>query len=159
MSDAHANGLPEPGLMDKLRTLANENQQLIKYFLIGATASAIDVILFFTLFNFVGTSELVAHSISVPTAVVFSFVINARHNFKTNDYALIRFLSFCIVCLIGYAAGYGVIKVVQTGFADPVMGANIGKVVSLPVVFVIQYILNSKITFRDVKSNQSEELS
>lgn len=130
--------------------LYRQNETLVKYFLIGATASAIDVILFFVLFNFVGTSELVAHSISVPTAVVFSFVINARHNFKTNDYALIRFISFCIVCIIGYAAGYAVIVAVQSLFADAALGANIGKIASLPVVFIIQYLLNSKITFRPV---------
>ncbi|GAB5458906.1 MAG: hypothetical protein Hens3KO_19360 [Henriciella sp.] len=156
MGDVGANKLQDSGLIAKLSALALENQQLLKYLLIGATASAIDVILFFVLFNLVGTSELFAHSISVPTAVVFSFVINARHNFKTNDYALIRFLSFCIVCLIGYAAGYAVIKAVQVLFTDPVLGANIGKVASLPVVFIIQYILNSRITFRTVNGSNKE---
>lgn len=156
MGDVSADKLQDSGLIAKLSALALENQQLLKYLLIGATASAIDVILFFVLFNLVGTSELLAHSISVPTAVVFSFVINARHNFKTNDYALIRFLSFCIVCLIGYAAGYAVIKAVQVLFTDPVMGANIGKIASLPVVFIIQYILNSRITFREVNGSDKE---
>ncbi len=156
MSEIPINGVYQKNLVGKLQTIADENQTLLKYVLIGATASAIDVILFFVLFNFAQTSELVAHSVSVPTAVVFSFIVNARHNFKTNDYALLRFLSFCVVCVIGYFVGYGVIKAVQALFSDPVMGANIGKIASLPVVFIIQYILNSRITFRKVAAPDKE---
>ena len=151
MSGVESTSTAKPGLVARLRALAEGREQLIKYFLIGATASAIDLILYFIIYNGFKTSELFAQSISVPTAIVFSFVINARHNFKTNDYALLRFISFCIVCLIGYAAGLGVIYFVQGFFEDATLGGNIGKVVSLPVVFVIQYILNSKITFRKVK--------
>lgn len=139
------------GLVDKAMTLYRENETLVKYALIGGTASAIDVILFFILFNFIGTSELLAHSISVPTSVLFSFVINARHNFKTEDYYFLRMASFFIVCIIGYAAGYAVILAVQSAFADAALGANIGKIASLPVVFIIQYIMNSKITFRPAR--------
>ena len=143
------------GLIATLSRLYERHQHLLKYLIIGGMASAIDLILFFVLYNLVGTSELFAHSVSVPTAVLFSFVVNARHNFKTNDYALIRFTSFCIVCAIGYAAGYAVIISVQQMFANEVVGANIGKIVSLPVVFIIQYILNSKITFRRTLSETS----
>lgn len=143
----------ETGLAARGRALATKHQHLLKYLIIGATASAIDVVLFFILFNFVGTSELVAHSISVPTSVLFSFAVNARHNFKTTDHTALRLLSFIIVCTIGYAAGYGVILAVQAPFSDPALGANIGKIASLPVVFVIQYVLNSKITFRKAASS------
>ncbi len=147
------------GLTDRALGFYRENEQLVKYALIGGTASAIDVILFFILFNFVFpdtvtflgmemSKELASHSIAVPTSVIFSFIVNARHNFKTEDYGLLRFISFCIVCTIGYAAGYGVIVAVQQFFADPDLGGNIGKLASLPVVFIIQYVLNSKITFR-----------
>ena len=120
------------------------HQRLIRYILIGATASAIDVILFLVLFNVVQTSAIVAHSISVPVSVLFSFFTNARHNFKVADHTALRLLSFVVVCTIGYAAGYAVIvAVVAFGFSE-----NIGKIASLPVVFVIQYALNSRITFR-----------
>lgn len=131
--------LPQP-----LQTLYRRHETLVKYLLIGGTASAIDVILFLVLYNALGTSELLAHSVSVPTAVLFSFFVNARHNFRTHDRMALRLLSFAIVCLIGYLAGYGVILAVMAGGLD----ANIGKILSLPVVFVIQYVLNSRITFR-----------
>lgn len=149
-----------------------ENEQIVKYFLIGASASALDVILFFIIYNMFQTSELVAQSISVPTAVIYSFIINARHNFRTNDYMWLRLFSFCVVALIGYGAGYGVIIATQQlgqmmGAADIYHGlfggevsfendmkllGSIGKILSLPVVFIIQYVLNSKITFRKAQS-------
>ena len=141
------------GLIAKLRELYTPHHHLLKYLIIGGMASAIDLILFFVLYNGVGTSELVAHSVSVPTAVVFSFVVNARHNFKTSDHALKRFVAFCIVCTIGYVAGFAVIVSVQQLFTNEAVGANIGKIVSLPVVFFIQYILNSKITFRKTQDS------
>jgi putative flippase GtrA len=151
MSDTQQGTAPT-GLTARALTIYRQNEQLLKYFFIGATASAIDVMLFFILFNLVGTSELLAHSISVPTAVVFSFLVNARHNFKTNDHAFARFICFSIVCVIGYLAGYAVIVTVREMFEDPQLGANIGKVFSLPVVFIIQYLLNSRITFRKAKA-------
>lgn len=129
--------------MARIAALARRHQTLIKYFVIGATASAIDVILFMVLFNFVGTSALVAHSISVPTSVLFSFVVNARHNFKTTDHTALRLVSFVVVCTIGYAAGFGVIELCRAQGIGP----NLGKIASLPVVFVLQYVLNSRITF------------
>ncbi len=135
-------------LVQKVQQILHTHQQLVKYVLIGATASLIDLVLFFVLFNFAHTSELVAHSVSVPTAVVFSFVVNARHNFKTTDHAALRFLSFCIVCTIGYVVGYSVILATQSVLEAQAVAANIGKVLSLPVVFVVQFLLNSRITFR-----------
>lgn len=138
--------------MEHLRQLLAKHESLIKYFVIGVSASALDVILFMVLFNIVGTTVLVAHSISVPTSILYSFTINARHNFKVNDYLVARLVSFFTVCGIGYVIGYGVIiavkgMIVSIGY-DEMLAANLGKLASLPVVFVLQYILNSRVTFR-----------
>ena len=127
------------------------HNQALRYLLIGGAASAIDVLTCLLLFNVLHTTEFMAHSISVPLAVIFSFVVNARHNFKTVDYALLRFVSFCIVCAIGWAVGYGVIMLTQQLLGSAPMITNIGKLLSLPVVFVVQFLLNSKITFRNSK--------
>lgn len=132
------------GMKRLLQGRYRQHQHLVKYLLIGGAASAIDVVLFLILFNLAGTTPLVAHSISVPTSVLFSFATNARHNFRTSDRLVLRLVSFVLVCTIGYAAGFGVIAAA----ASLGLGENIGKIASLPVVFVIQYVLNSRITFR-----------
>lgn len=144
MLSAYARAAKSHDLVDMLRTRVQRHHHLIKYTLIGATASAIDVVLFLFLFNWVGTSALAAHSVSVPTAVLFSFTVNARHNFRTTDRTMLRFLSFVAVCTIGYITGY---LIIEAGVALG-LGANIGKIMSLPVVFVVQYFLNSRVTFR-----------
>jgi putative flippase GtrA len=137
-----------PVLHRRASEFVKTNPQLIKYFAIGGTASAIDVVLFLVLLNVMNTSVLMAHSISVPASVLFSFFVNARHNFKTSDHMVLRLLSFVVVCTIGYLAGYAAIAFAATVGIDP----NIGKILSLPLVFVIQYILNSRITFRKITS-------
>ena len=75
--------------------------------------------------------------------MLFSFIVNARHNFKTSDHMALRLFSFVVVCTIGYLSGFGVIELARQQGMD----ANIGKIISLPVVFALQYVLNSRITF------------
>lgn len=142
MSERTIPNTDAPSIRPALRRVLEH--QALKYLLIGGAASAIDVLLFMALYNLAGFTDWQAHSVSVPASVLFSFAINARHNFKTNDYILLRLLSFSVVCLIGFLVGYGVIVAAgSVGF-----GANLGKLASLPVVFILQYMLNSRITFR-----------
>jgi putative flippase GtrA len=101
------------------------------------------------IYNLMNQPALVAHSISVPVSVIFSFVVNARHNFRTADHMVLRLLSFVMVCTIGYMSGFGVIELARQQGLD----SNIGKIISLPVVFAIQYVLNSRITFH--KANRA----
>ncbi|SDF18964.1 GtrA family protein [Limimaricola pyoseonensis] len=129
-----------------LRALYGRHRHLVNYLFIGGLASATDLAIFLVLFNIAGTSALFAHSVAVPTAVLLSFTINARHNFRTHDFIALRLMSFVVVCTIGYIAGYAVIA----ACAAAGLGANLGKFVSLPVVFAIQYLLNANITFRRV---------
>jgi putative flippase GtrA len=138
-------------LEDARRRIA-QHQHLLKYLAIGTLAASIDAGLFLVLYNWGATSALVAHSMSVPTAVLFSFTVNARHNFHTNDYVMLRFLSFVVVCVIGYLTGLGMIRLNESLG----LGANIGKMASLPAVFLIQYTLNSRITFRKAEVVRSE---
>lgn len=140
-----------PGATAGLMALLRAHETLVKYFVIGSVASAIDVVLFLVLYNVAGTSALFAHSISVPTSVLFSFFVNTRHNFKTTDYVALRLISFIVVCAIGYVTGYAIIHGAQVAGLD----ANIGKILSLPVVFVLQYLLNSRITFRKTQKTAS----
>jgi dolichol-phosphate mannosyltransferase len=128
---------------------------LVKYFLIGVTASAIDVGLFMVLFNLAHATPLMAHSISVPTSVLFSFTVNSRHNFRTTDHLVLRLISFAVVATIGYAVGYGVIELCRSIG----LGANVGKILSLPAVFVLQYVLNSRVTFYKTSAPDSPSIA
>lgn len=122
------------------------NNKLLMYFLIGGVASAIDVGLFVLFYEWIGTSALVAHSISIPVAALYSFTCNAVFNFRTTDRILSRLLSFSTVVALGYGLGALIIWLVvtYTGF-----GGTVGKLASLPAVFFFQFFLNSRISFKE----------
>jgi putative flippase GtrA len=121
------------------------SSHLGKYFLIGGTASAIDVGVFIVLHEFLGMAAIASHSVSIPLAAIFSFTCNAYLNFKKTDKLLLRLISFSNVILLGYLLGAAVIWL----FDDVLLlGGTVGKLVSLPFVFLFQYFLNAKISFR-----------
>ena len=132
--------LSETALARRLR-----DHRLFMYAVIGAVASAIDVGLFVLLYEWVGLPALVAHSISIPVSAACSFGANARYNFRTTDRLPMRAGSFAVVVALGYGLGALVIWLFasQTPF-----GATAGKLVSLPLVFLFQFSLNSRISFR-----------
>jgi putative flippase GtrA len=130
----------ESGLMQSLL-----NNRLFMYALIGGSASAIDVGIFVFMYEWLGSPALLAHSVSIPVSALFSFGLNAVFNFRKTDKLLARFLSFAVIVAMGYALGAGIIWSVEEWTT---WGGTVGKLLSLPVVFVFQYFLNSRISFR-----------
>lgn len=128
-----------------LGRIARARRQLLLYALIGSVALVTDLGLFATTTLVWGWSPLVAHTVSVPVAAGLSFVLNARLNFRQTDRWGVRMASFAVVAAIGYAVGAVVIWVVTDGFGGPGLAA---KLMSLPLVFALQYRLNSRVTFR-----------
>lgn len=118
---------------------------LIKYLLIGGSAAAIDLGLFLVMHHVVEFGPIASHAVSVPTSVVWSFLLNAFFNFRTTDRLFARFLSFAGVAVVGFLAGAAVIELVH-GMAG--LNADLAKLASLPIVFAVQYLLNSRISFR-----------
>jgi putative flippase GtrA len=127
-------------------SLWSRYRNLILYAFIGGSASALDLGLFSLLYFVLDWPALACHAVSVPVAVVYSFTLNATLNFRTTDEILARLASFAIVSGVGFVSGMGVIWLIE------VLGGQSGliaKVVSLPVVFGIQFLLNSRITFAE----------
>ncbi len=124
--------------------LIRKNIHLIRYAIIGAGAVAVDLWVFLLAFNVADWSVLASQSVSVALAVLFSFTLNAFWNFGTTDRLILRFLSFCAVSFVGYLIGLAVIAAVESIIGN----VNLGKVASLPVVFVAQYAINNRTSFR-----------
>ena len=115
------------------------------YFIIGLIAASIDILVFLFLHEYIYLPALISHSISIPISAVFSFICNAFLNFKKTDFLFYRFLSFLIIVATGYLLGAFIILVAE--FLN--FGGTMGKLISLPFVFFLQYFLNSRISFRD----------
>lgn len=117
----------------------------IKYGLIGVLAASIDLGLFYVAYYGLEFSALISHSISVPASAVFSFVCNAWLNFKKTDKLIPRFIGFSIVIILGYFLGVVIIAAVESWTA---FDGGIGKVISVPIVVLFQYFVNSRVVFK-----------
>ena len=130
-------------LLEKFKQLINSN--IGAYFLIGAFASTIDTGVFSVIHELTGLNVLIAHSISVPLAAITSFTLNLRYNFKKSDNVFYRLLSFLLIVILGYLLGGAIIA--YSNFYLSING-SISKIISLPFVALLQYYLNSRISFR-----------
>ena len=122
-----------------------DQNKFVAYLFIGGFAVSIDVGAFLFLHELIGIKALISHSVSVPTSAIFSFLANAYLNFKKTDFLFYRFGSFAIVIGMGYLLGVLIIFIIDNVLQ---LGGTIGKLVSLPFVVLLQFYLNSKITFR-----------
>jgi len=122
-----------------------QHRTLILYFFIGASASLIDLVGFFVFHSALGVISPLATTYSVVIATVYAFLLNAHFNFKQTDRLWLRLLSYSFVSGVGLVLSTLMLFVfnVKMGF-----DGNIIKILSLPVVFVVQYILNKKVTFQ-----------
>lgn len=125
--------------------MLGRHAQFLLYSIIGVGALVIDVAIYAALTIGLGWHPLLAHSLSTPVAAVASFLANSHINFKVTDRALLRFVSFAVVAGIGYLVSTAIIGVGIGFFAfDPL----VAKAISLPVVLVLQFWLNTRITFK-----------
>lgn len=128
-----------------LKRVAQARRQLLLYALIGSLALVTDLALFATLTLTWGWSPLAAHTVSVPVAGLLSFALNASLNFRRTDRLRARMASFAVVASMGYALGALVIWIIAEIVDLPSL---LAKLISLPLVFGLQYGLNSRVTFQ-----------
>jgi putative flippase GtrA len=134
----------DPAPLGALRGLLARYRQFLIYAMIGGGAVVIDVGLFWLLAAPFGVAALAANAISVGVAVVYSFLANSFFNFKVWNRLLLRFLSFSVVSFIGFVAS-SLMLVVLSGVLG--MDEVLVKVLSLPVVLLLQFGLNTRVTF------------
>lgn len=133
------------GAHSTLGRIARAQRQLLLYALIGALALVTDLSIFTTLTLGAAWSPLAAHTVSVPVAAALSFGLNATLNFRQTDRLLARMASFAFVVTMGYGIGALVIWLIAGAFGGPGL---LAKLMSLPLVFALQYRLNSRVTFQ-----------
>lgn len=128
-----------------LQNLIFKYSKFILYTAIGGTAVVLDFTIFFVLAEIYSVTPLLANSISTFTAMIYSFLINSFVNFKVRDKLLIRFISFGMVALFGLAISSAMLVVFSYWLSlNPVLI----KAASLPIVLVVQFMLNSRVTFK-----------
>ncbi len=125
--------------------LLGRHAQFLLYALIGVGALVVDVSIFAILALGTAWHPLLAHTVSTAVAAIVSFLANSYINFRVTDRLLLRFVSFGVVVFIGYVVSSVVIGVgIDIFTLDPLLA----KAISLPIVLVLQFTLNTRITFK-----------
>lgn len=128
-----------------MKSLFEKHRTLVQYFFIGISAAGLDFILYVFLFNALGWSAWVSTSVSISVATVYAFTLNMFYNFRLSDQILVRLISYSFVSGVGLLISTAALY----EFTD-VAGydGNLVKALTLPVIFLVQYLLNKHITFR-----------
>ncbi len=112
--------------------------------MIGGVSSSIDFIIY-TILVTAHLNVLVANVIGVNIGILTSFVLNRQYNFKVKDRVKQRFISFYTIGLIGL----GISSAFLYLFVDLWdMNKVYSKVITIILVAIIQFILNSRVTFK-----------
>jgi putative flippase GtrA len=134
----------DPVRFGVLRRLLARYRQFLVYAMIGGGAVVLDVGIFWLLAGPLDVPALAANAISVGVAVVYSFLANSFFNFKVWNRLFLRFLSFSVVSFLGFLAS-SLMLVVMSGVLG--MDEVLVKLLSLPVVLLLQFALNTRVTF------------
>jgi putative flippase GtrA len=127
------------------KDLLSRNRQFILYCAIGASGALLDFVLYALLVWMGVMHHQFANAIGYTSGTVWSFFLNARFNFRTRDWLTLRFLSFCSVALLGWAASASILYLTVDR-----LGWNkyLGKLATIAVVVLLQYNLNRLVSFR-----------
>lgn len=116
---------------------------MVLYGLIGISGVALDYLLFLLLYNACGLHEQVANALSTSAGIANNFVLNARLNFRTQDRLLLRFGRFYAVGLAGLALTFLLLQLGGVLGLDP----NLVKAAAIPLVVLLQYLINRRWSF------------
>lgn len=120
----------------------------IKYAVIGVTGVTIDFLVFYLLTEHVGMYYQYANAISVTCGITNNFIWNAIYNFKVKDKILKRFIQFYAVGIFGLLLNALLLFIFIELLDCHVL---ITKAIVILIVVVIQFFLNTKITFKKSK--------
>ncbi|HYG83249.1 MAG TPA: GtrA family protein [Verrucomicrobiae bacterium] len=129
----------------KNSSLLQKHRHFLLYGLIGGSGATLDFLLFLLLFNVFGVPAAIATTLSVFCGITNNFILNAVFNFKTRDHLLVRYGFFLSVGIFGLLLSIIVIALGSAIGIHP----NISKLISIPLVVVLQYFLNKHLSFQN----------
>ena len=121
-------------------------KQLSLYCFFGGVGVASDFVVFY-LINSAGTSYQLANFVGYGFGTIVSFNLNRIFTFKAKDKPVTRLAFFCAVAAIGYSVSAAMLWMLVEGL---ILESNLAKLITLPVLVVLQFIPNKLVTFRAV---------
>jgi len=126
-------------------------RHLILYGIIGSSSALLDFLVFTLLTEVFGVYYLIANCISVTCGLTNSFILNRKYNFKVTDKTLKRAVMFFVVGYCGLALN-STLLYVFINFAH--FSIPVSKLCAMAIEVILQFVVNSLVTFRKSKSNE-----
>jgi dolichyl-phosphate beta-glucosyltransferase len=142
-------------LLDKFFYTIFAHRTFWRFSIVGLSNTVVDYGLFFVLTSIISLPPLVSNPISVETAIIWSFIWNNLWTFskrQTDKTIINRFFIFQFVSL-------GALILSQIGllilnqFFD--VYALLAKAITIPIVLIFNYLLNSRWTFRETGAGKA----
>jgi len=128
--------------------------QFFLYCLCGGIGVATDYSIYFAALTF-GLWYQVANILGYLCGTIVSFFLNRKITFAVHDRMGYRLAIFIGVAVIGFSASALMLWLLVDVMT---VNAKIAKLLTLPVVVVVQFSLNRRITFREYLRNQPREI-
>jgi dolichyl-phosphate beta-glucosyltransferase len=141
-------------LLDKLFYLVYHYRTFWRFAIVGVTNTIVDYGAFIVLTRLVGLDPLKANPIAVEIAIIWSFSWNNLWTFserKISQPFYVRFLVFQFISLGGLALSQTSLLIFNKFFD---IFDLIAKALTIPIVLVFNYLLNSRWTFRDMSAGK-----
>lgn len=122
------------------------NKSTIKYFFVGLICQLIDYISTLGFFKLI-LNLFISNAIGYSLGSIASYILHAKYTFNYSSSKLlsIRQISFYLMaCLAGIISGYLILNfnlLIGLKFSQ-------AKIIQLFIIALVQYILNSRITFK-----------
>jgi len=137
--------MPRP-IIQSLKNALAQRRQFVLYCLIGGSGVTLDFLTYSALLKTAAVNNLqVANAAGYSCGTVLSFVLNARFNFNTRDWLALRFLAFCTIAFLGWAASAGALWLLVARFE---VNKYLAKLLTIVIVVLLQYNLNRLVSFR-----------
>jgi putative flippase GtrA len=135
-----------------LTALFHGNRQLLLYCLIGTSGATLDFLIYSAIVKWGGGHYQIANAIGYASGTALSFTLNARFNFKTSDWLMLRLMSFFGVAALGWATSAGILQL-TVGW----LGWNkyLAKLMTTFVTVLLQYNLNRLVSFRKASRSRN----
>ncbi len=144
----------EGPLLDKLFYLIYHYRTFWRFAVVGVTNTIVDYGAFIILTRLVGLDPLKANPIAVEIAIIWSFSWNNLWTFsnrKVSQPFYVRFLVFQFISLGGLALSQTSLLIFNKFFD---IFDLVAKALTIPLVLVFNYLLNSRWTFRDTSAGK-----
>lgn len=118
--------------------------KLIRYALFGGVGATSDFVIY-SVMLWVGLPYVLDNICGYVCGTVISFFLNRKFTFKVSNRISLRLLSFLMIAVTGLGVSTLLVQLFVEVFSFQAIPA---KLMTLPAVFLLQFTLNSLVTFR-----------